>query len=89
MAKPTLVAATWVSLSATAVLTPMTCPAALTSGPPEFPDEMAASVWISPSSTSSWLTDKVRSSAETMPAVTVGSPSRSRANPMATTGLPS
>ncbi len=88
MAKPTLVAARWASLSATAVLMPMTWPAALTSGPPELPDEIAASVWINPSRASVWLTDSVRSSAETIPAVTVGSPSRSRAKPMATTGSP-
>ena len=40
---------------ATAVLMPTTSPAALTSGPPELPDEIAASVWISPSrKTSPW-----------------------------------
>ena len=34
---------------ATAVLMPTTSPAALTSGPPELPEEIAASVWIRPS----------------------------------------
>ena len=50
MAKPTLVAAVAMSLRATAVLMPTMRPWASTSGPPELPDEMAASVWISPSS---------------------------------------
>ncbi|MEY4005152.1 MAG: magnesium-translocating P-type ATPase, partial [Verrucomicrobiota bacterium] len=33
-------------LRATAVLTPTTCPSMLMRGPPELPDEIAASVWI-------------------------------------------
>ena len=37
-------------LAATAVLMPTTWPAALTSGPPELPELIAASVWIRPSS---------------------------------------
>ena len=82
MAKPTLVAAVAMSLRATAVLMPTMRPAASTSGPPELPEEIAASVWISPSSAPSSVMI-VRSSADTMPSVTVGSPSRSRANPMA------
>ena len=36
----------------TAVLTPITCPALLMSGPPELPGLMAASVWIRPFSSS-------------------------------------
>ena len=49
MANPTLLAATSPSLVITAVLMPTTWPRALTSGPPELPDEIAASVWIRPS----------------------------------------
>ena len=52
MAKPMLLAAASLSLRATAVSMPTTWPAASTSGPPELPDEIAASVWISPSRTS-------------------------------------
>ena len=50
MAKPMLDAATLSLLRATAVLMPMTSPAALTRAPPELPELMAASVWIRPSS---------------------------------------
>ena len=35
-------------LPAAAVFMPMTSPAELSNGPPEFPGLMAASVWISP-----------------------------------------
>ena len=44
MEKPTLFAATSVELLKTAVLMPMTWPEVLSSGPPEFPDEIAVSV---------------------------------------------
>ena len=71
-------------LAATAVLMPITWPAAFTSGPPELPELIAASVWISPVSGLDSVSIE-RSSAETMPWVTVGPPSRARALPMATT----
>ena len=87
MAKPTLVAAVVSLLRATAVLIPTTSPAALTSAPPEFPEEIAASVWISPSRNSPSV-PIVRSSADTMPSVTDGSPSSPRENPMAITSSP-
>jgi hypothetical protein len=49
MTNPMLDAATVPLLMATAVFTPTTSPAALTRGPPELPELMAASVWMSPS----------------------------------------
>ena len=56
-------------------LMPITCPSALTSGPPELPGFMAASVWIMPrwKPSSSSPGTMWRSSALTTPAVTVGS----------------
>ena len=60
------------------MLIPTTRPTALISGPPELPDDTAASVWINPFSGPASV-DSVRSSEETMPRVTVGSPSRSNA----------
>ncbi len=89
MANPTFVAAVVPSLRATAVLMPTMRARASTSGPPELPDEIAASVWISPSRAPPSSVINVRSSAETMPSVTLGSPSRSRAKPMARTWSPS
>ena len=74
-------------LEATAVLMPTTSPAALTSGPPELPELMAASVWIRPARCPT-RSRCDRSSADTMPWVTVGPPSRARALPMATTSSP-
>ena len=66
-----------------AELMPTTRPARSTSGPPELPGLMAASVWITsvyvrtPKFGSS--TSITRSSAETIPVVTVGPPSSRRA----------
>ncbi len=55
----------------TAVLTPMTSPAELSSGPPELPGLSAASVWRM-SSINRPLSERiVRPNALTMPAVTV------------------
>jgi len=51
-----------------AVLMPMTSPCMLTSGPPELPGLMAASVWMK-SSNGPW--PMLRALALTMPAVTV------------------
>src|SRR4051794_11446809 len=87
MANPMLFAVLVASPRATAVLMPTTWPAALTSGPPEFPEEIAASVWINPSSAPLSVII-VRSSALMMPSVTLASPSRSSAKPMATTSSP-
>src|SRR5581483_2460028 len=77
----------WAS-PATAVLTPTTSPAAFTSGPPELPGLMAASVWRTCSSRSPFSAVIERLRADTMPRVTVGPPSRARALPMATTSSP-
>src|SRR5581483_9405765 len=83
----------WAS-PATAVLIPTTSPLALSSGPPELPGLMAASVWrtwrrVSVLPPEPWSpAEIVRSRAETMPSVTVGPPSRARALPMATTESP-
>ena len=52
--KPMFDACCWPLLAATAVLMPTTSPAALTSGPPELPELIAASVWIRPVSVP-WL----------------------------------
>ena len=74
------------SSTATAVVTPITCPRASRSGPPELPLFNAASVWIT-SSISAPLGDvSGRARALTIPAVTV----RSRPNglPIATTASP-
>jgi hypothetical protein len=82
-----LVAAEVAVSRATAVLIPTTSPRAFTSGPPELPDEIAASVWIRPSRNAPSV-PMVRSSADTMPSVTDGSPSRPSAKPIATTSSP-
>ena len=76
------------AVTAPAELIPTTCPAMLSSGPPELPWLIAASVWITFEYTrapflqtlqlGSW-TVIVRSSDETIPAVTVGPPSRASA----------
>ena len=80
---------------------PTTCPCMFTSGPPEFPWLIAASVWITLLYVRVWSAPHVsgsqfgscavivRSSDETMPAVTVGPPSRASAYPSATTRWPS
>ena len=77
----------WAS-PATAVLMPTTSPAELTSGPPEFPGLMAVSVWRTCSSRTPFSAVIVRFSADTIPRVTVGPPSRARALPIATTSSP-
>ena len=71
IARPMLVAAAAPPPLSTAVSMPTTSPAALTSGPPELPDEIAASVWMSPSS-APFSDITVRSSPDTMPSVTDG-----------------
>ena len=74
MAKPMFDALAVPLPAATAVLMPITSPAALTSGPPELPELMAASVWMRPSSWPDSVSSE-RSVAETMPWVTVRPPS--------------
>ena len=71
----------------TAVVIPTTSPCASTSGPPELPGLIAASVWIASGivTLDSWIS---RPSALTTPFVTVGPPGRFRALPMATTSSP-
>ena len=70
---------------APAVLIPITWPSRFTSGPPEFPGLMAASVWITwvyvrePPEKFGSATFTSRFSEETMPLVTVGPPFRARA----------
>ena len=54
-----------------AVLTPMTSPRVLTSGPPEFPGLSAASVWSTSSMRRPDCARSERPSALTTPAVTV------------------
>src|SRR5574340_1577840 len=73
-----------------AVLMPTSWPSIFTSAPPELPGLIAASVWIA-SITVFWLSasplvDTGRSSAETIPEVTV--PARPSGEPIATTGCP-
>ena len=81
-------------LEATAVFIPMTMPELSTSGPPEFPGLMAASVWnmlvrVSVLVPVESLACTVRPLAEMIPWVTVGVPAESpRALPMATTASP-
>ena len=68
------------------VLIPITRPSASSSGPPELPLLIAASVWIAPSRpklAGDWI---VRSSALTIPLVTV--PARPNGLPIAITGSP-
>src|SRR5579862_2071334 len=92
MAKPMFWAgALPVDDAATAVLIPTTWPAESTRGPPEFPELMAASVWmmlcsVSPAPPEEPPACTVRPVADTMPEVTVGVPAeRPRALPMAIT----
>ena len=61
-------------------LTPTTSPSALTSGPPELPGLLAASVWIMSRYSPSWLSlgRMLRPVALTTPTVTVGSALPSR-----------
>ena len=63
-------------------------PCAFTSGPPELPLLMAASVWTRPERVLPSLVWIERFSADTMPRVTVGPPSSARALPIATTSSP-
>ncbi len=95
MAKPMFCAGAFPVLDeATAVSIPTTCPAESTSGPPEFPELIAASVWImfrnvSPAPPDASPACTVRPVAETMPDVTVGVPADNpRALPMAITASP-
>ena len=66
---------------------PITWPAAFTSGPPELPELIAASVWMRPFSVPESVSIE-RPSADTMPSVTVGPPSSASALPIATTWSP-
>src|SRR5512146_84116 len=75
------------------LLTPTTSPTAFTSGPPELPGLMEASVWIIPTYTPAWSWDgsRLRPTALTTPAVTDGSALPSRyayGLPIATTHSP-
>ena len=82
------------ALEATAVFIPITVPELSTSGPPELPGLMAASVWnmlirVSVPVPEASLACTVRPLAEMIPWVTVGVPADSpRAFPMATTASP-
>ena len=83
-----LPAASLVGLRAIAELMPMTSPAMFTSGPPELPGLIAASVWIALMNefSSAGPAETGRFSALTMPVVTVdSSPSGA---PTAITGSP-
>ncbi len=70
----------------TAVLMPTTSPRAFTSGPPELPGLMAASVWSRPSNGVPLGPGRLRSSALTMPSDTLRS--KRKGFPMATTSWP-
>ena len=74
--------------SAIAVLIPITRPSTSTSGPPELPGLIAASVWIASTSVSVPATCTVRPRPDTMPVVTVGLPAMPSALPIATTASP-
>ncbi len=76
----------WAS-PATAVFIPITSPSVETSGPPEFPELMAASVCTRSVSVDSVVVTS-RPVAETMPVVTVSPPPRSSALPMVMTSEP-
>ena len=74
-----------------AASTPMTWPCALTSGPPELPGLIGASVWMASKNTCGvvpavWPGWTGRSTALTMPLVTVSA--RPSGEPMAMTGSP-
>ena len=73
-----LLAAEVPSPRATAVLMPITSPRMLASGPPELPEEIAASVWIKLFSAPDSV-KIVRLRADTIPVVTLGPPSRASA----------
>jgi hypothetical protein len=73
---------------ATAVFTPTTSPRRLMSGPPELPEEIAASVCINAFRNTSESSCSVLFNAEIIPLVTLGPPSSASAYPTATTGSP-
>ena len=54
-------------------LTPMTCPAESSSGPPELPGFSAASVWMAPEIVAPSGACRLRCSADTIPVVNVWS----------------
>ena len=66
---------------------PITWPLASSSGPPEFPGLIDASVWIAPSISNLVSPSTVRSVAETMPTERDGGPRRTGL-PIAATGSP-
>ena len=69
-------------------LIPITWPAMLTSGPPELPELMAASVWITVVATELSLALTVRLVAEMIPLVTVLAYSEPIGDPIAITSWP-
>ena len=69
-------------------LIPITWPAMLTSGPPELPELMAASVWITVVATELSLALTVRLVAEMIPLVTVLAYSKPIGDPIAITSWP-
>ena len=71
-----------------AVLIPITRPSTSTSGPPELPGLIAASVWIASTSVSVAATCTVRPRPDTIPVVTVGLPAMPSELPIATTASP-
>ncbi len=75
------------SVTAIAVVMPITAPVASTSAPPDEPGEIGASVWIMskriPSLPGTW-----RPSALTTPTVTVGPPASPSGSPMAMASCP-
>jgi hypothetical protein len=97
MAKPNPMLPPWVPVSgfspsvSIAASTPMTSPFAFTSGPPELPGLMGASVWMASKNTWGATPDDCpgctgRSTALTMPLVTVSA--RPSGEPTAMTGSP-
>ena len=85
MAKPTFCA---FDGSAIAVLMPMTRPCESTSGPPELPGLIAASVWITSPRKPRSPVWRSRCKPETIPRVTLRPPSSASALPIATTSSP-
>ena len=67
-------------------LTPITRPSEPTSGPPELPGLIAASVWIAPAIENSVSDATLRSTAETIP--TDSDPACPNGDPIAATGCP-
>ena len=85
IAKPTFCA---LPGSAIAVLMPITRPCASTSGPPELPGLIAASVWMTSSSALPVLVPTSRCRPEMIPRVTLSPPWSASALPIATTSSP-